>query len=336
MSGQIPRFLRDDNIASYAAARQAGVTPAEWRWAAGLPDVERPRRGVLAASSSDAPLVTALAAAQAMVPTAVVSHQSAAHLHRLALLRPIDRQPTLTVPKKPGSTPWDEVEVRFLVSALPADHVTTVGGLRVTTVARTCLDLARTTEFRDGLVVTDFALRAGLDPAELETAAKEMHGWPGTRTIRRVLGLADARRESPLESFGAAVWAENDLPPSEPQMWIYDREGFVARVDELWEEQQTVGEADGMVKYQGPYEPSANPLVTEKIRQERLERSGLAVVRYGSTDLWRHPGETVDRVRETFRRGRLLTPRFLASPVQMSWSEFRRAWNVRFGQHFDW
>ena len=335
MSGQIPVFLRDSKITSYAAARQAGVSPAEWRWAARLPNVARPRRGVLARSHDDDDRI-ALGAAQATVPSAVISHQSAALVHGLRLLRPIQRAPTLTVGKRAGRTPWEEAEIRFLVAALPAEHVTTVDGLRVTTVARTCLDLTRTTELRDGLVVTDFALRAGLDFVELEAALKVMRGWPGTRTIKRVLALADARRESPLESFGAAVWCENGLPASVPQMWIYDEDGFAGRVDELWEAQQTVGEADGLIKYREPYDGDVNPLVAEKVRQERLERAGLAVVRYGSEDLWRRPRRTADRVLEGFARGRLLRPRFLASPVELSWSEFRRVWNVRFGQHSDW
>ena len=223
-----------------------------------------------------------------------------------------------------------DVGVRFLVAALPADHVTVVGSLRVTSLARTCLDVARTTQLRDALVATDGALRLGLRERDLTEALRVMTGWPGTRTAKRVVRLADGRRESPLESFGSAVWAENGLPPSIPQVWIYDEDGLVGRVDELWQDMQTVGEADGMVKYSEPYRADVHPLVAEKIRQERLERAGLAVVRYGSADLWRWPGRTADRVREAFARGRRLHPRFVASPSELGLRDFRRAWFDRY------
>lgn len=336
MPDLLHRLVSTTGAVSWPAARDAGVTRSAWQWAAHGPEFVRLRRGVLVPTASGAQALVVLAAAQAAVPSAVVSHASAAGLHGLALLRPLDHPPTLSMAKTAGRTPWTEGGVRFLVSAVHDEDVTVVGGLRVTTMARTCIDLCRATEFRDGLVATDAALRGGLALGDFEGALLRMKGWPGTRTAARVLRHADARRESVLESFGSAVWVEQGLPRSTPQVWIYDEDGFVGRVDELWEDHATVGEADGMVKYRQPYDTSEHPLVAEKVRQERLERSGLAVVRYGSQDLWRRPRQTADRVREAFARARTLTPRFIASPVMLSFGDANRAWNARYLPVLDW
>ena len=130
-------------VVPYAAAMDAGISPEEWRWASRSLALRRLRRGVLA-PSDDLRLV--LAAAQARCPQAVVSHQSAAQIHGLPLLRANPDPPTLSIAKRPRRTPRMDVGVRFLVAALPADHVTVVGSLRVTSLARTCLDVARTTQ----------------------------------------------------------------------------------------------------------------------------------------------------------------------------------------------
>jgi hypothetical protein len=336
MPDPLTDLTRPTGVVSYGAAMAAGISPETWRWAAVNGDLQRIRRGVLAdAQSLDERAI--LAAALACVPTAAISHGSATRVHPLTTLRPVPGPPTLSVDKRPRRTPWDEVGVRFLVSSLPPADITDVDGLRVTSIARTCIDVARITEFRDGLVVTDAALRTGLDPGELAETLLRMKGWPGTRTAARVLRHADARRESPLESLGAAVWVEQGLPRSVPQVWIYDEDGLVGRVDELWEDHHTVGEADGMIKYREPHiGVDTNPLVAEKQRQERLEAAGLAVVRYTWDDLWKRPRQTADRVRRTFDRGRFLTPRYVASPVQLGWTDSRRAWNARFPPQLDW
>jgi len=49
--------------------------------------------------------------------------------------------------------------IRVRMTTLPAAHRTVIGGIPVTTAARTVADLARTTPFRSGVVVADSALR---------------------------------------------------------------------------------------------------------------------------------------------------------------------------------
>jgi very-short-patch-repair endonuclease len=60
---------------------------------------------------------------------------------------------------------------------------------------------------------------------------------------------------------------------------VYDRNGQIGVVDFLWEEQATVGEFDGRLKYMG--QPNADVLYAEKRREDRLRALGLEVVRFG-------------------------------------------------------
>ncbi|MBE1576487.1 type IV toxin-antitoxin system AbiEi family antitoxin domain-containing protein [Amycolatopsis roodepoortensis] len=66
----------------------------------------------------------------------VISHESAARLHRLGEL--VDDRIVLTTPRRRTSR---DPDVRFRVAELTEDDVTTIDGLPVTTALRTILDL---------------------------------------------------------------------------------------------------------------------------------------------------------------------------------------------------
>jgi very-short-patch-repair endonuclease len=79
-----------------------------------------------------------------------------------------------------------------------------------------------------------------------------------------------------------------------------DSDGFIARVDFFFPDQNTVVEFDGLTKYA---DGSAETLVREKIREDRLRALGLEVVRITWADL-AHPSRTAMRIREAFARSR--------------------------------
>src|SRR5215469_838594 len=85
-----------------------------------------------------------LAAALAVVgPSSLASHQSAAYLHSIDLLGKPGAA-VLTCPPERGRR--GRTGIRLHAATVPAEQVTTVVGLRVTTPARTVVDLARTLE----------------------------------------------------------------------------------------------------------------------------------------------------------------------------------------------
>jgi len=81
------------------------------------------------------------------------------------------------------------VAVRATRSVPPAQDVVDVGPLRVTTPARTLLDVARTAPQR-ATQVRRALLEAGLDPAELAAATTTATGTAHVRRARRRLAVS--------------------------------------------------------------------------------------------------------------------------------------------------
>ncbi len=260
------------------------------------------RRGVyvetvlLATDPERRHVVLAAAALLASGRDHAASHRSAALVHALPVLGRPPRVPQLTRPPRFCGDSSDHPGLH--VAALDAADLTTVGGVCVTSPARTVSDVARTTSFREGVVAADAALRAGLEDDDLRAAAARCSRWPGGRTATAVAAFADGRTETPLESITRVAYATQGLPPPQTQIELYDPDGhFVALVDFLWLGQRVVGEADGMGKYDAP---GAGRL--EKQRELRIERCGFAVVRNTWDDAWSPAQQRLlaARVRETF------------------------------------
>ena len=125
------------------------------------------------------------------------SHHSAAVIHGLDLLA---RQPPalVAVTHPPGSASrTSRPGVRVHAAALPDEHVTVHGGVRVTSVARTVVDLARTSSFRSGVVVADFGAaqqadlqgRTAVGAVGVCPLARHPPGETGGRVQRRPSGI---------------------------------------------------------------------------------------------------------------------------------------------------
>ena len=310
----LPRdpFTTTDALAAGYSKQKIGLLVATGNWVA-------LRRGVYCtavrrAAANWSPrarhVLPIQAALLAIHRPAVVSGWSAALLSGLPLPVGLAGQPpadiTLTTSvghsrQLPG--------VRLLVAPLPADHLVGHDDPPTTTPARTAVDLARysaDSEQGDVLAVLDAVLNNGLaTKAQLQTIAQLFDGRPGEAKARRLIDLADGRAESPLESHSRAFFLAAGLPMPETQVEIRDDRGrFVARVDFLWREQRTVGEADGRLKYS-----SLEVLYREKQREDRIRELGFEVVRWDTTDLRHSSAATATRVRAAFARGARLGPR---------------------------
>jgi hypothetical protein len=111
--------------------------------------------------------------------------------------------------------------IRLHAAELPAEHVTDILGLPVTTAARTAIDLARALPFRAGVVAADSALHRRLATKdELQSVLATCSRWRGAATAAGVIGFADGRSESPLESIARVVFRDCGLPPPQLQALI--------------------------------------------------------------------------------------------------------------------
>jgi Protein of unknown function (DUF559) len=288
MGGEIlPDSGRLAGITTTAELTRAGITCARIRILVRRGVLTRIDWGVYARSDLADRLVATqrgqrmlrIAAAIAVVgPGAVASHQDAAIRHGLALLgRPDAETVALTVPRGLTGIRTRRPYIRAATSWLPEQHVAVRNKVPVTSVARTVVDLARTTPFRSGVVLADSALHdKKTSEAELLAVAAGCGRWPGIGRARQVVEFSDCRSESPFESIARVAFRDGGLPPPELQVWVGGQaRGAIARADFLWREHRTIAEADGAMKY-----ADADRARRQLRRDAELREAGFEVVHF--------------------------------------------------------
>ena len=171
-----------------------------------------------------------------------------------------------------------------------------VAGLRVTTVARTVVDIARTSSLREAVAMADAALhglrdrtgrviRAPITKQELLDELGNARSGKGVVKARVAIELADGAAESVGESVSRVGFHLLGLPAPMLQARFSDRFGTIGVVDFWWPEFRLIGEFDGEVKYDDPaFLAGRSPqeaLHDEKRREDRLRALGNGVTRWG-------------------------------------------------------
>ena len=278
----------------------------------------RIRRGAYAEASvfgSLAPeqqhLVRAGAVVRALGEPAVLGHVTAAIAHGLPVWGADLSQVHVIRPARTHAS-RREAGVVHHSAVLPDEHVSQVGGLQVTSVARSVVDHARTAGYEPGVCTADAALhRVLVSKDELLTMLRWQQDWPKSRAAGKVVAFCDGRAESVGESRGRVRIDQAGLPTPEPQAIILDVSGaFVARVDFLLREQHTIGEFDGRLKYRvgsGADDPG-DVVWQEKLREDRLRGLGFQIVRFVWDDLERGPTWLRRLFLPAFERARLSGP----------------------------
>jgi hypothetical protein len=255
-----------------------------------LPPEERHRRLVLATAAQ-------------LRDGAIISHGSAAVLHGLPVWPAAIERVHVTRSRSGNGRKRNVVQVHG--APLHPLEVTMLDGLPVTSLARTVLDLARTLPMEQAVASGDHALARGLTTEELGSGLRGMQRWPGVRAARRAVGFLDVRSESAGESVSRVRLMQERLPAPELQGEIFGPDGrLVARVDFYWEEQQTVGEFDGKIKYGRLLKPGQrieDVIFDEKVREDAVRDLGLQVVRWLWSDLYRQ-GVLRERALRAFAR----------------------------------
>ncbi len=216
------------------------------------------------------------------------SHVSAAALHGLPLWRVPLRRCHVT---RPGDSGGRRTTYLHLHRAeLAPGEVVLVDGVRVTSPARTVVDVARTLPFEQAVAVADAALhREIVGTGELADALARAVGARGLPAARRVVAFADGAADGPGESISRVRFARAGLPRPVLQHVVRDTAGrVIARVDFWWPGRGVVGEFDGRVKYDRLLEPGQNAsdvVHREKRREDAVRATGSPVVRWDWRDL---------------------------------------------------
>jgi very-short-patch-repair endonuclease len=279
----VPSVLTAAPFRGSAAVADGLLTPAKLRgqtWRRLLPDVYVHRELV------PDHRIWCAAVSLVMPSGAAIGGLSAAHL--FGGVEPHRGSPVSIVAARTiGAHTSDRIRVHNTVLA-PAD-ITSTGGLPVTTPERTAFDLGRRAGRRTAVVAFDAMLHQGvLDLGAVADLARERHWWPGIERLHRVVELADARAESPMETLLRLLLLDSGLPAAQPQFEVRDSRGrLIARVDLAWPRIRLA------VEYEGDHHREQEQFRRDIGRVNALRMAGWAVLRLTADDVLRRPEQTV-------------------------------------------
>jgi hypothetical protein len=219
----------------------------------------------------------------------IIAGQSAAALHGAKWVD--DNRPAeiLTQNRNPprGIRSWS--------CRIPDDEVELVGGVRVTTPARTALDIACRYPLGKAVAAIDALARATqLKMVDVELLVERSKGRRGIRKARTALDLVDPGAESPRETWLRLLVIRNGFPRPKTQIPVYDEYGvLVAVLDMGWEDIKVA------LDYEG--EHHRNPIRFNKDirRHDNVTELGWIDIRVTSQD---SEGGIVRRLSAAFAR----------------------------------
>lgn len=174
---------------------------------------------------------------------------------------------------------------------IEADEVEVIGGVVVTSLARTALDLGCWYPTTTAVAGIDALARAAeVKAADVELLTKRYPGRRGIAQAREAAGLFDAGAQSPKESWLRIVLIRAGLPRPQTQIPVVDEFGSaIAYLDMGWEDIKVA------VEYDGEQHRNDRWQYKRDIRRlETIEGLGWVVVRVVVGD---RPPDIIRRVR---------------------------------------
>lgn len=285
--------MQQGGVITREQALDLGVTPNQikWRIASGRWTVVKRSVYRLAAPRDRRDLMRTVLVTW---PGAAISHESAAEVHGLPFVEARDSRIVVshhsrTTHEYPG------FEVRR-THDLDGWHVTEHGGVRLTTIARTVVDLAADRSVRHmGAIVDRLVSDEALEILELEAVlgSTGRRGKPGTRTMRQVLEtrIGPDHPGSVLERRGRRLISDAGLPlpvSEYPIPWTTAR-----RFDDAYPEQRIAIEWDSR-RFHG----QMSSFEADRVRDRDAAVHGWVVLRYTWVDVNRHPERVVSALRD--------------------------------------
>lgn len=187
--------------------------------------------------------------------------------------------------KAPGVQVWEE--------RIEPDEISVVDGMRLTTPARTTLDLARRHPTAVAVASIDALAQAvELKPADIDLLVERYKGRRGMKAARAALQLIDSGAQSPKETWLRLLLMRAGFPRPQTQIPVRNEWGWAeAYLDMGWDDIKVA------VEYDGDQHRSSRAQYVKDIRRlEMLEqRYGWIVVRVIAED---HRNDIIRRVCE--------------------------------------
>jgi Transcriptional regulator, AbiEi antitoxin/Protein of unknown function (DUF559) len=253
---------------------------------------DRIGRGILALPGTSTRPDAVMRAAGRLIG-GVVSHMSAAEIHHMD---PISKTaPTITVPHR-GTYTFPGVHVHQSTDLLPG-HIMKIGSLRVTTPARTIIDLSRALRKRRLTHLIDNALAEGIvDLEDLITLylALTRQGKTGMRALGQILrerATGELVSISVLERRFLDLLVDAGLPVPTREFHAPWLEPINGRVDFAYVDQRIVIEADSR-RWHGLFQA----FETDKRRDIAAQLEGWIVLRITWKMITEDPGFVLESV----------------------------------------
>lgn len=266
-------------------SRDDGTSHIDRRWRAGK--LHRLFRGVYVETSAWNTLspwqkyLVRIHGALAADPNRVLFGESAAAA--VGVLIPHASRPIHVL--SPGVSSREYRGVRSHVS-VDAREIIVIDGIRLTSMADTVVDIARSRPPAEALAYADALLRVDsqITREQLVALNQALVSGRGRRQARWALSRATGVPESPLESASLAVieWLGYESPILQHPFLI---EGKTYKGDFFWEHERIVGEADGDAKYSTEMGNPTDTIIDEKRRENLLRRHTSGVARWGWKDV---------------------------------------------------
>lgn len=176
------------------------------------------------------------------------------------------------------------------------DEVILIGGVPVTTPARTAVDLGCWYPLDDAVAAIDDLLRAtDCKVADVQLLAERYPRRRGILSARNAIRLADAGAQSPRETWVRLLLTRAGLPRAQTQIPVRDEFGDITYyLDMGWEDLRVAVEYDGE-----QHRRDRRQYTWDVRRRETLERLGWIVIRVVAGD---RPAEIISRVRGALAR----------------------------------
>jgi hypothetical protein len=203
---------------------ELGISPSQARGLVQLGALKRVLRGVYL--RADVPLTIAVRAAclSTILPDhAVVCDHTAAWLHGVDCQPPAaqDAPLPLDVVSVGGADRTTRAGTHGGKRALADDEIWDIGGVKVTSPARTACDLACRRGRRQALAVLDAFMRCcGISQDDYRIMARRFRGRRGCVQLRELVEHADGQVESLRESWARMEIIDAGLPVPKLQVWV--------------------------------------------------------------------------------------------------------------------
>ncbi|WP_129786906.1 hypothetical protein [Promicromonospora panici] len=203
-----------------------------------------------------------------------ISHTAAARLHGLWTYR--DPGHVHVIHEYHPSVQDEGRLIRHWSKRLPARDRTVVGGIPVTTLERTMVDVACSAPLSCALVIVTAGFRAGADPVVVGQILDERAGGRGVVQARRVMELCDPDCASPGEVLMRLAAILAGLPQPQIQVPVAIP-GGTAWLDLGWPAIRAGLEFDGAVKFSGLLGDPLAARDRQSSRQAGIEHAGWQV-----------------------------------------------------------